>query len=307
MGIRAISLNNPKVAELLKTRFVCYALDNVVNPQLTGAEKEWLKDRGGRACTGGTSVFTAGGQVLPHGANWDPSAPNLIANHQDAMIRGFKAALSKYKPEDAPRIDRPDPKELAEVVRRPFEGGLALFATYTVLEWKEPLNLDETTGRHSLNPVYAKAIPACPGIDRVWARKDEADALAAGTFPEKLKQRLALHVAYGMGGKSKVKAVDLTLRAGRLTGSFLLEDGERADVLGFIESKDGKIRRFEVIVKGIGTGGCPCGGLGPLHVLPKGKKAPVAIAFMLADPQTNLGRVPPHSARDLDRSVIKRP
>jgi hypothetical protein len=304
MGIRAILLNNAKVAELLRTRFVCYALDNVVNPQMTDAEKEWLKDRGGRACTGGTSVFTAGGQVLPHGANWDPSGPNLFAKHQDAMIRGLNAALSKYHPEEAPQIDKPDPKQLAEVVRRPFAGGLALFATYTVLEWKEPLNLDEQS-RHSLNRVYEKAIPACPGVDRVWARKAEADALAAGTFPEKLKQRLALHVAYGMGAKSKVKAVDLTLRAGRLTGSFTLEDGERADVLGFIESKDGKIRRFDVIVKGIGAGGCPCGGLGPLHVLPKGKQAPVAIAFMLADPQTNLGRVPPHSARDLDRPVLQ--
>jgi hypothetical protein len=304
MGIRAILLNNPKVAELLRTRFVCYALDNVVNPQLTAAEKEWLKDRGGRACTGGTSVFTAGGQVLPHGVNWDPSGPNLFAKHQDAMIRGLNAALSKFHPEKAPQIDKPDPKQLAEVVRRPFKGGLTLFATYTVLQWQEPLNLDEQS-RHSLNRVYEKAIPACPGVDRVWARKDEADALAAGTFPEKLKQRLALHVAYGMGAKSKVKAVDLTLRAGRLTGSFMLQDGERADVLGFIESKDGKVRRFEVIVKGIGAGGCPCGGLGPLHVLPKGKKAPVAIAFMLADPQTNLGRVPPHSARDLDRPVLK--
>lgn len=147
MGIRAILLNNPKVAELLRTRFVCYALDNVVNPQMTAAEKEWLKDRGGRASTGGTSVFTAGGRVLPHGANWNPSGPNLFAKHQDAMLRGLNAALSKYHPEEAPQIDKPDPKQLAEVVRRPFAGGLALFATYTVLEWKEPLNLDEKDDR----------------------------------------------------------------------------------------------------------------------------------------------------------------
>ena len=67
MGIRAILLNNPKVAELLRTRFVCYALDNVVNPQMTAAEKAWLKDRGGNASTLGMIVFTAGGKVLPHG------------------------------------------------------------------------------------------------------------------------------------------------------------------------------------------------------------------------------------------------
>jgi hypothetical protein len=302
MHARAAVLNNPKVAELLKTRFVCYAVDNVVNPQWTAAEKAWLKERGGRASTLGMIVFTAGGQVLPHGANWDPSAPNLVANFQDAQIRGLNAALSKYQPEESPQIDKPDPKELAEVVRRPFKGGLALFATYTVLEWKDPpVPVDSS----SLNPVYLKAVPACPGVDRLWARKDEADALLAGKLPEKLKQRLAMHVAYGMGDHSNVKASDLTFQDGRLTGSFRLANGERAEALGFVESKDGKISRFDVIVKGMGTGGHVCGGLGPLHLVAKGKKVPVAIGFMLADPNTALGRIPPHSARDLDRPAIK--
>jgi hypothetical protein len=40
--------------------------------------------------------------------------------------------------------------------------------------------------------------------------------------------------------------------------------------------------------------------------LPKRKTAAVAIGFKLADPETALGRVPPHSARDLDRPVLKR-
>ena len=302
MSIRAILLNNPKVAELLRTRFVCYALDNVVNPQLTAAEKEWLKDRGGRACTGGTSVFTAGGQVLPHGVNWDPSGPNLFAKHQDAMIRGLNAALSKYHSEKAPQIDKPDPKELDEVVRRPFKGGLALSVTYTVLEWKTPPTLDHAS---SLKAVYEKVIPECPGVDHIWARKAEADALADGQFAEKLKQRLALHVAYGMNEPSKVKKIDLTYREGRVSGSFQFAGGERADVLGFVEARDGKISRFDVIVKGIGTGRHHCGGVGPLHVLPEGKTAPVAIGFMLADPESALGRVPPHSARDLDRPALQ--
>jgi hypothetical protein len=37
----------------------------------------------------------------------------------------------------------------------------------------------------------------------------------------------------------------------------------------------------------------------------KGKKVPVAIGFMLADPQSALGRVPPHSTQDLDRPSLK--
>jgi hypothetical protein len=301
-SIRAILLNNPEVAELLRTWFVCYGLDNVVNPQMTAAEKEWLKDRGGRACTGGTSVFTAGGEVLPHGANWDLSAPNQFANHQKARIKGLNAALSKYHSEKAPQIDKADPKELDRVVRRPFKGGLALSVTYTVLEWKTPPTLDHAS---SLKAVYEKVIPECPGVDHIWARKAEADALADGHFAEKLKQRLALHVAYGMNAPSKVKKIDLTYRDGRVTGSFQLADGARADVLGFVEARDGKISRFDVIVKATGRGRHRCGGVGPLHVLPEGKTAPVAIGFMLVDPESYMGRVPPHSARDLDRPAIK--
>jgi hypothetical protein len=301
MNARAAVLNNPKVAKLLRERFVCYALDNVVNPQLTPAEKEWLKDRGGRASTLGMKVFTAGGQVLPHGAAWDPLAPNQFENFQNAQTRGLNAALNKYQPEKAVPIEKAGPHELEKVVRRPFKGGLALFVSYTVLEWKQPPEFDSP---HSLNPLAAKVVPQCPGVDRIWARKDEVDALAAGNFPEKLKQRLARHVAYGMGEPSKVKKIDLRYREGRLSGSFLFQGGERADVLGFVKAREGKVSRFDVIVKGTGRRGV-CGGLGPLHILAKGKTAPVAIGFMLADPETNLGRVPPHSARDLDRPALK--
>ena len=301
MNARAAVLNNPRVAELLKTRFVCYALDNVVNPQLTAAEKEWLKDRGGRASTLGITVFSPGGQVLPHGAAWDPLAPNQFENFQNAQVKGLNAALSKYDPDEAVEIEKADPQELDKVVRRPFKDGLALFVNYTVLDWKDPPEFDSP---HSLNPLAAKVVPQCPGVDRVWARKDEADALAAGKFPEKLKQRMALHVAYGMGQPSKLKKTDLTYHEGRLSGSFLFEGGERADVLGFVEAKDGKISRFDVIAKGTGIRGV-CGGLGPLHILAKGKTAPVAIGFMLADPESALGKLPPHSARDLDRPEIK--
>src|SRR5262245_60922424 len=126
MTARAAGLNNPEIAQLLKTRFVCYALDNVVNPQWTEAEKEWLKDRGAGASTGGQIVFTAGGQVLrPLGRP---------TNDPTALKKGLNDALDKYQPEEAPQIDKPDPKELAAVIRRPFEGGLALVVTYTVRE-----------------------------------------------------------------------------------------------------------------------------------------------------------------------------
>jgi hypothetical protein len=284
MFARAAALNDAEVVKLIKTRFVPYALDNVVNPQLTAGEKEWLRDRGGRASTLGTAVFTAGGQLLAAGQIYDPAV----------MRKMLTDALSKYQPEKAPRIEKAvDPKD-QKLIRRPFKDGLVLFVTNTVREWKDPSWLVPDEGK----PWMIKAAQETPGVDRVWAPKDEADALARGEVPAKLKRRLSIHVAYGMGKcgsfglDDKVKAVDLTLRAGRLTGTFQFASGDRADVLGFVETKEGKVCRFEVIVKGMGTHN-PCGGSGPLHVVAKGKKVPVAIAFMLADPKDVLARVPP--------------
>ena len=93
-------------------------------------------------------------------------------------------------------------------------------------------------------------------VDRVWAGKDEAGALAAGKLAEKTKQRLAVHVGFVMN--SKVKSVDLTLRKRRLSGSFLLANGERCPALGRVGAKDGKVSRFELIVKGIRRQGGRC-------------------------------------------------
>jgi hypothetical protein len=55
--------------------------------------------------------------------------------------------------------------------------------------------------------------------------------------------------------ETEITKVDLKLQDGRLTGSVHLEtkDGGRgyeAEVLGFLEAKDGKVTRFDVVVCG---------------------------------------------------------
>jgi hypothetical protein len=66
----------------------------------------WLKDRGGRCCTQGMTVFTAGGQMLGWGGGYQ-AAPN---------IKMLKDALRNYKPEEKLAIADPaaavDAKEL---------------------------------------------------------------------------------------------------------------------------------------------------------------------------------------------------
>jgi hypothetical protein len=135
------------------------------------------------------------------------------------------------------------------------------------------------------------------GVDRVWGGKAEAAALARGEVPAQLKKRLAVHVAYVMG--SAVKSFDLRLREQRLSGSVLLASGERCGLLGFVAARDGKLRRFELIIKGRNVSDVHKNGMaaGPLTVKPKGKVV-VGLAFMRALPKDELARVRPLASRD---------
>jgi hypothetical protein len=292
-------LNDPEMVDLLRKHFVAFALNNAGwTMNMTPAEAAWLKDRGGRFCTQGMAVLTAGGQMLATGGGYT-AAPN---------IKMLKEALRKYQPEGAVEIGDPAapvaPKEIPEgwgpflprVVPRPARDGLVLYVTAKALGLPErPARLPQ--GYRLADYQLARKMLL---VDRLWAGKAEADALAAGEVPEKLKQRLAVHVGFVMS--SKVKAVDLTLREQRLTGSFLLENGERCAALGFVEARDGKVCRFDLILKGRTDGtagrgsGFPAVGGG---LVPEGKKVAAAVAFMLADPSDELARVQPGEGRDL--------
>jgi hypothetical protein len=286
------------VVELLRKHFVAFALNNAgwtIN--MTPAEALWLKDRGGRACTQGMAVFTAGGRMLGTGGGYT-AAPN---------VKMLKEALSKYRPEGAVEVGDPaapvDPRELPEgwhaflprEVPGPARDGLILYVTWKALGLpQKPAVLPKNVSLSDYQ-LHRRMLL----VDRVWAGKAEAGALAAGDFPEKLKQRLAAHVGFVMNGK--VKSVDMALRGERVSGSFLLANGERCEALGLVAAKDGKVCRFDLIVKGMtdgkageGSGFPSIGGL-----VPEGKKTAAAVAFMLADPSDELARVQPGSGKDL--------
>jgi hypothetical protein len=289
-------LNDPTVVDLLRKYFVAFALNNAGwTMNMTPAEAAWLKDRGGRACTQGMVVFSAGGAMLGTGGGYT-AAPN---------IKMLREALRKYNSAEHVEIRDPaaavDPRELPEgwhpflprVVPRPAKDGLVLYVTAKALdlperppELRSNLSLaDYELGRKSLL------------VDRLWAGKVEAEALAAGKVLNKMKQRLAAHVGFIMS--SKVKSVDLVLREQRLAGSFLLENDERCAALGFVAARDGKVHRFDLIIKGVTTGKADDSGFPSLgKLLPEGKKAAAAVAFMLADPNDELAKVQPGS-RDL--------
>ena len=142
-------------------------------------------------------------------------------------------------------------------------------------------------------------------MDRLWASKGEADELAAGNLTDRLKQRLAAHV--GDVFISKVASVDVTLRDQRLSGSVLLKNGERCAALGRVVAEDGKIQRFDLLIKGmvVGTGKKDNGGFPSIGLLPVGKKRPAVLAFQLADPRDELAKVLPGSGKDLGGGAEK--
>jgi len=281
------------MVDLLKKHFVAFALNNAGwTMNMTPAEAAWLKDRGGRCCTQGMVVFSAGGAMLATGGGYT-AEPN---------IKMLREALRKYNPDEKVEIGDPaaavGPKDIPEgwgpflprVVPRPARGGLVLYVSAKTLDLPErPVELPK-----NLNLAAYQIGRKSLVVDRIWASKAEAEALAAGDFAEKMKQRLAMHVAFVMS--SKVKSVELALRGQVLSGSFVLENGERCTAMGEVAVKDGKVRSFDVIVKGMTTGKADGSGFPSLGaLLPEGKKAPAAVAFMLADPQDELAKVQPGS------------
>lgn len=284
MLAREAILNDPQVVEMLTKHFVCFAIDNANNSNTTKMEREFLKPLGGTASTQGMSTFTAGGQHLAGGGGFD-AKPNL------KMLEGALSKFQsddKYKDEPAPVFEKDADRAAANETKRPPEGGLVLYVTWKILEPKKLLDSKSSDNDKHLSNAL--------GVDRLWVRKDEAEALAKGAFPDSLRKRMASYLQYVVPGKLKTDGMKLV--DGRLSGDLRSATGERADALGFVEAKDGKVTRFDLVIKGLGNNCGAHGFEGPLTLLPKDTTAPVALGFMLADPADDLSRTLPHAARD---------
>lgn len=276
MIAREAVLNNSEVVQLLREHFVCLAVDNADNLNLTVADKEWLKDRGGQACTQGMTVFTAGGTLLGTGGGYQP-AP---------VKRMLEESLKKFQPETSIVVEDTG----KNLIPRPPAGGLVLTVTWKVLAGAQAES-SPTSGSGTYDQLFLSSL----GVDRLWVRKDEAGSLATGQFPESLRRRMASHLKRVLPGG--LKDDRLTLSAGRLAGSCISMQDDRAEALGFVESRDGQVTRFDLIVKGLGVRSMDHGFSAGLTVLPQGKKVPVVLSFMLADANEDISRTPPYRVR----------
>lgn len=235
----------------------------------------------------GVYLFTADGKLL------------AFANTADAagVRRLTEIALKKFDPK-APPIKLEDVKAPPPLPPPP-DGGLVLDVTAKVL------------GGYDANDPKTKRFRESIGRDHFWLRKDEAEAIAKGTLPDSVKDRLVrYHLIDNTRGEppmwrtDEVKKIDLTLKDGKLAGSIHVETksgdrGYQAQLIGTVEAKDGKITRFDLLAKGDfwGDGSFTRGA-------PKGR-FPFAVAFSIADADCATSKVPPQAARGNIKGYLK--
>jgi hypothetical protein len=271
------------VLKLLATRFVPVAVDQHIHRTLKDAEGALFArvlKQAGRGL-GGTSqgnyLFSPDGTLL------------AFANTADAahVRRLMETALRKFDPAAAPAAEAGPKAALPQF--EPPAGGLVLDVTSKVLG-----GYDKGGNRAMRDAV---------GRDHLWLRKDEAEALARGELPQTVQQRIArFHLIDNTRGEpplwrpDEVKRLELTLKAGRLSGSVHLETkagdrGYQADLLGVIEVQGGRVTRFDLVAKGAFWGegtftrGAPPG------------RFPFAVAFTLCPGTSAADRVLPGAAR----------
>jgi hypothetical protein len=273
------------LVDLISTRCVPVAVDQHVHRHLQDAEGEFFAQvlkQAGRGLDGyaqGVYLFTPEGKLL------------AFANTSDAgRVKGLlDTAFKKFAPSDT--LFPVDDAKAVRPLPVPPPGGLVVDVTTKVLGGYDPNNRRAERYRNSL------------GRDHLWVRQDEAEALARGNFPDSLAARLArFHLVDNTRGEppmwsaDEIKKLAFTLEDGRLTGSIHLETkagdrGYQADLLGFITAKEGRVTRFDLVVRGQfwGEGTFTRGA-------PRGK-FPVAVAFGLSDGKCVANQVPPQAAR----------
>src|SRR5262249_53708716 len=148
-----------------------------------------------------------------------------------------------FKPEENPVVPPRSAKSQKEwdAVPKPPPGGLVLNVTWKVIEGFE-------APKSGQEKIWQKSL----GLNRVWVRKDEAQDLIKGRLPESLQKRMAKAVPL------QTKKLEVGIRQGRLSGLLHCQGmtldkstyGYNGEVFGLVDSKDGKVTRFDVVAKG---------------------------------------------------------
>src|SRR5262249_2186764 len=271
---------------MLRTHFVCVGIAHNGAGRRKDAEGDFARKMIGSGGTlQGLHVLNTRGDLVGYVYDFRPQS----------VLAMLEKALKKYTPVDAPAIDFTQ-KDKRFVMP---ENGLVVSVVTKVLDGHDPVKSAQGTIQYDMEKAWKTSL----GREQLWVRADEVQALVKGELPESLKKRIArFHLVDNTRGtptgwiEAEIKKLDLTLERGRLKGNVHLEtkDGNRgyqADLLGFVEIKEGKVTRFDLVARGDfwGQGAHTPGA-------PKGR-FPLAIAFTLAAPSDPLYQLVPDAVR----------
>lgn len=268
--------SDPEVVELLRTRFVPVAVDNHHIEKQKDAEGDFYRKIARRQ---GEYICTPEGRLLG-------STNTHSAEHLKGLLR---KALKDFQPGEStpPAAGPADPRFHRTVP----EGGAVVKVTTRVLGGYPP-------GEDRKIKIYQESL----GRDSLWLEKEEVAGLAAGRVSDRLRARIAsYHLVDNTRGEppwwrgSETKKFELSAADGALQGAVHLEtaSGDRgfvADLRGVVESKDGRLTRFDLVARGEAWGAGPWNGGQPPG------RYPLAIAFTLLDPAREADRVLPQGA-----------
>jgi hypothetical protein len=284
---RASTFADPKVIELLKTRFIPVAIDQAYQRRQKDAEGAFyqkIANQGprkvGKGTTQGLYVAAADGTLLGFTNNRAP----------ERTLRLLNAATAKHRPKKVATIKRGKPD--ARYNPEPPKGGLVVRVTSKVLD-----------GYPETDDPWRRIFQKSVGRDNLWIRADEHKALVTGKFPKSLLSRIArYHLVDNTRGEppmwepSEVKQLESEFSKGKLRAIVQLEtkSGKRAhrtELLGFVEVKEGKVTRFDLVSKG------EFRGQGPYTGNPPPGWFPFAVAFQLVNGKDTADRIPPQGSR----------
>jgi hypothetical protein len=280
VAFRATAFNDPKVVDLLKAKFVCVGIAHNGAGRRKDAEGDFARKLIGKGGTlQGLHVINTAGDLIGYVYDFRPQSVTAMLDK----------SLKSFKPVDAPPIDF---KQQDQRYTMP-QDGLVVYTIAKVLAGHDAVKAAKGTIQYDMETAWKSSL----GSEHLWVRKDEAQILVRGELPESLQKRIVrYHLVDNTRGtptgwtESEIKKLEIKLSDGRLSGSVHLEtkDGSRgyqANLLGFIEARDGKVTRFDVVTRG------EFWGQGPFTPgAPKGR-FPLAISFTLGtrnDPLYNL-------------------
>ena len=284
---RASSFSNPEIIRLLQTRFIPVAIDQAYHRRQKDNEGRFYQKianqsprKVGQGTTQGHYVATADGRFLGYNNNRAP----------ERALRMMRKALAGFRPTTVRAIN--PGKVDRRFVLEPPKGGLVARVHTKILGGYEPTE-------NQWRQMFQNNL----GRDNLWIRADEHRALVKGQLPESLVQRIAkYHLVDNTRGEppmwnaKEIRNHDLRLKNGQLTGTIELRTGSndrafKAAVFGRIESKNGKVTRFDLVFKGLFRGEGRY-----TRNAPKGE-FPIAMAFELADGSDPADSIPPQGSR----------